>query len=311
MYISVIIPTYNPNIERLLSAINGLRTQTISPDRWELIIVDNNSTKDFSGRIDLSWHQNSKIVQEKHQGLTYARVKGFSEAKGEIVVLVDDDNILDKNYLHEVLEAFNDKPDLGAIGGKSIPLFETSPPPWLSEFLPSLALRDLGERVIIDKWENKYPDASPIGAGMATRKQSLESYIEKVSKNNSTITDRKGNSLGSSGDNDIILEVLKSGWRVGYFPSLVMHHIIPKERMQVEYVARLINNTNKSWIQLLESHGINLWARIPYWTVPLRKIKSWFVYRAWQNKVNYIRWRGACGAYDGLSDINYPVKYHL
>jgi hypothetical protein len=115
------------------------------------------------------------------------------------------------------------------------------------------------------------------------------------------ISDRKGGSLSSAGDNDINIEILKAGWLTGYFPALVIKHIIPKERMQAAYIARLINNTNKSWVQLLQSHNINPWGLIPSWSVPLRKIKAWFTYKAWIKPVNYIRWQGACGTFDGLS----------
>ena len=298
-YISVIIPSLNPDIPRLNRTLEGLKNQTFSLDKWELIIVDNNSTAPI--QVNLSWHPNTKVVAEPKPGLTYARVKGFLEAKGDIVILVDDDNILDENYLQNTIEIFKNHLTLGTIGGKSIPLFENPPPVWIKGFWNSLALRDLGDKVIIEKWEEKYPKAAPIGAGMAIRKESLQTYIEKVLSKKNIITDRKGSSLSSGGDNDIVIEILKSGWQTGYFPSLIIQHIIPKERIQVKYLARLINNSNKSWVQLLESHNINPWQKIPEWTVTLRKVKAWFVYKAWFNKVNYIKWRGACGTFEGLS----------
>ena len=301
MILSVIIPTYNPGLERLNITLSALKAQSLAASLWELILIDNNSSNGFSAHIDLSWHPNHKIVKEAKPGLTHARLKGFEQASGAIIVMVDDDNVLDKDYLKNTLSLFEKNNTLGAIGGKSVPLFETPPPQWLKEFYGSLALRDFGDEPIISSWKNEYPDSSPIGAGMGIRTTALGSYIDKITTSDSVISDRTGNELTSGGDNDIVVEILRSGWQVGYFPSLQLHHIIPEQRMQVNYLARLLNNSNKSWVLLLESHQILPWSKIPKWTVQLRKIKAWFVYRAWKNEINYIKWHSACGLFDGLA----------
>lgn len=299
--LSVIIPTYNPDLGRLNRTINGLKAQTLPVDQWELIIVDNNSSIDFMVSISLEWRPNFKLIHEPRQGLTYARVSGFRAAQGEVIVLVDDDNILEENYLRNTFEIFKKEPAIGAIGGKSIPLFEYQAPEWLNEFYGNLALRDFGDNIIIDSWNFAYPKAAPVGAGIGLRRAALESYIIRIRSKENPITDRQGKSLSSGGDNDIVLEILKSGWQIGYFPSLSLQHIIPYERIQPAYLARLINHTNRSWIAVLEYHGINPWRKIPRWSVPLRKLKAWFTYAAWRNHKNHIRWSGACGTYDGLS----------
>jgi glycosyltransferase involved in cell wall biosynthesis len=303
MFISVIIPTFNPNLQRLQQTLTGLREQSLPYSFWELIIIDNNSSSNFAGKIDISWQPASQVVSEPRQGLTYARLKGFSLAKGDIIVMVDDDNILQQDYLQQVSTIFEGNRELGAAGGRSLPLFEAEQPEWLKEFYASLALRDPGDKVVISKWENKYPELAPIGAGMAIRKSALTSYIGKIATPTTAISDRKGTSLSSGGDNDIVIEISKSGWLIGYFPQLSLQHIIPAERTTASYLARLENNTNKSWVQLLESHQINPWNKITCWSVPLRKLKAWFTYKAWQNEWNYIRWQGACGMFEGLASI--------
>lgn len=302
MKISVILPTYNPHLPRLRRALAGLRAQTLATDQWELIIVDNNSAKAVG--IGLGWHPHGKIVTEQRQGLTHARMKGFAEAKGNVLVLVDDDNVLDPDYLQQCLEIFAAYPKAGVIGGKISAEFESPPPAWLKDFYGNLAIRDLGEHIIINEWENTYPMAAPVGAGLVARRAALDNYMLKIKAHRNPIADRTGNSLGSGGDNDIVLEIVKAGWQAGYFPSLRLTHIIPEERMNPAYLQRLVNGINRSWIMLLESHRINPWKKIPAWSVPLRKLKAWFSYGAWRGEANYIKWRGACGTFDGLSDIN-------
>ncbi|WP_114936916.1 glycosyltransferase [Mucilaginibacter endophyticus] len=301
MYLSVVIPTYNPNRERLLATIEGLKKQSAAPEAWELILVDNNSNNKVIDEISLQWKAAARAVIEKNQGLTYARLRGVDEAKGDIVIFVDDDNILDESYVQNTIAIFTDHPNIGAIGGKSLPELPYEEPEWLPTFYFSLALRDFGDEAIIQQWENKFPEYGPIGAGMAVRKAALQSYRAKITSGKSIITDRKGNSLSSGGDNDILLEIVKSGWDSGYFPQLSLRHIIPAERLEINYLGRLCKDLSKSWIYVLESHGISPWKKIPGWTVPLRKLKSFVVYKAWKNSHNYLKWKGACGTFEGLA----------
>lgn len=301
--VSVFIPTYNPNIERLNHTVNGLKLQTLAYEYWQLIVVDNNSSHDFSKNIDISWHLNAQIVKEQKQGLTFARLKGIATSQFDIIVMVDDDNVLDIDYLQNVVNIFSANPKLGAIGGKSIPKFEAEPPIYIKDFYSLLALRDLGEETKIDFFENKYPKYAPIGAGMAFRKQAIENYVHKITSGSSVISDRKGNSLSSSGDNDMVYEIAKAGWQVGYFPQLSLQHIIATERLKSNYLAKLNFGIQKSWVQFLSSHYICPWQPIPYWSVPLRKLKAYFTYKAWESDPNYIKWRGACGMFEGLEKL--------
>lgn len=303
IYLSVIIPTFNPDPEFLGKVLKALQSQTYPISNWELIIIDNNSTNDVLDKLNLTWHSKGKIIKENKQGLTYSRLCGFEAAIGEFIIMVDDDNVLADNYLEETIKIFSSDKNLGAIGGKSLPVFESTPPVWLTEFYNSLALRDLGNEPVVSAWRNEYPHNAPIGAGMAIRKEALTAYLANLEGRSYNVTDRIGSSLSSGGDNEIVLSVLQNSWRVGYFPTLLLQHIIPAWRMEPTYLAKLINHTNRSWVQVLENNGINPWRRISRKSLALRKIKSWFTYRAWSNKANYLRWQGACGLFNGLASL--------
>jgi hypothetical protein len=124
-----------------------------------------------------------------------------------------------------------------------------------------------------------------------------------VTQENSPLTDRRGNSLSSSGDNDIIFTVLKTGWQVAYFPSLHLRHLIPAGRCEPSYLARLNQGIQRSWVQLLEHHGANPWGGISRAGTLPRKARAWWRQRAWRGPAEYIRWCGDCGRFDGLADI--------
>ncbi|RYE51295.1 MAG: hypothetical protein EOP48_18440 [Sphingobacteriales bacterium] len=114
---------------------------------------------------------------------------------------------------------------------------------------------------------------------------------------------RKGTDLASGEDNDINLFIYRNGYELGYFPELKFYHIIPGKRMTRQYLSRLQYSMNKTWVKVLSIHGIYPWKKIPRSTVPLRKAKAWVAFKAWKSDPNYIKWRGACGLFEGLSDI--------
>ncbi len=307
--ISVFIPTFNPDIDRLNQTLIGLKKQNFPLIEWELILVDNNSQTSFIGLIDISWHNNSRIVKEPKPGLTYARIKGFQESQADLIIMVDDDNILSPDYLLNTYFCFKNNKNLGAVGGKSIPQFDFEPPTWLNQFHSSLALRNLGEEIRIGKWENIYPEFAPIGAGMALRKSALVNYIKKIEVEKDNIIDRQGTSLSSGGDNDMVIEILKAGWEIAYSPALSLTHIIPLARTDKYYLSKLNRDSTKSWILLLEKHNINPWIKISKWTIPLRKIKAWLVYKPWRSESDYIRFKGACGLYEALGMLTSKQKF--
>jgi glycosyltransferase involved in cell wall biosynthesis len=308
--ISVIIPTHNPNPIRLARTLEGLRSQSLEYDHWQLVVIDNASTNLEAFSIcDLSWHPQAQIVREEQIGLTRARIAGIQATQGKFLVFVDDDNVLGANYLKDTLEIFHKYPALGAIGGKSLPEFETEPEAWVKPFWGCLALRDLGETEQICLYDLKageqkhYPVFAPIGAGMALQRPAAESYVQTILNNPLRLSlDRTGQSLQSGGDCDINLTLLNAGWGVGYFPHLHLTHLISANRLTKAYLARLNRSIACSWVQVLDAHQIRPWQKIPRWTVLPRQLKAWLNYQPWKSPINYIQWQGACGLYEGLSN---------
>jgi glycosyltransferase involved in cell wall biosynthesis len=303
MEVSVIIPTHNPNPERLRRVFAGLGAQTLPAGRWETILVDNASVPPVGP--PLAAPANLRLVPEPTLGLTAARRRGFAEGRAPLAVLVDDDNVLAPDYLENVVRIFGAHPELGAIGGRSLPEYERAPEPWQAEFLPLLALRDPGDQARQSRGfppgngaPREYPsETAPIGAGMALRQEAVRTWLEAADRGGPS--DRRGGELTSGGDNDIVLTIMARGWEVGYFPELKLVHLIPASRLEAGYLARLNRGIQKSWMQVLRRHDANPWPPIPRWTVPLRQLKAWFTHRAWSGPAARVRWQGACGHFEG------------
>lgn len=305
--LSVILPTHNPDPDRLARTLAGLRAQTLPAPYWELVVVDNASSPPVDvAFVSAHGPADFNLVREPRPGLTAARLAGFAAARAPLLALVDDDNFLAPDYLARAIEHMTLHPELGACGGPSRPEFAgPPPPPWAKEFFPLLALRDLGDAPIIEAPPTapaskplRYPACSPIGAGMVLRRAALATWLNRDNLH-AVLTDRRGDELTSGGDNDIVFTLLRDGWSVGYFPDLALTHLIPEARLQPAYLARLNRGIQRSWMQVLRLHDANPWAPVPRWSVPLRQAKSWLTRRAWSGPAARIRWQGDCGHFEG------------
>jgi glycosyltransferase involved in cell wall biosynthesis len=305
--VSVIIPTHNPELGRLKRTLHGLREQTLPAVKWETIIVNNASERFPSSEFfrDVG-PPNSTVIEERSLGLSFARATGFHASRSDCAVLVDDDNVLQPDYLARAHALSHAYPHVGVFGGKSLPDFERSPPDWTREFFPLLALRDAGDTPQISKGlrppgakRDEYPLYAPLGAGMVLRRPAWLTWLEVRRAGPPLLSDRRGSALTSSGDNDIVLCSLRAGWEVAYFPELVLTHVIPSGRLESEYLARLNHGIQQSWMQVLSLHNVSPWPPLAPFEARLKKLKAWFVHRPWRSPVARIRWAGACGHFDG------------
>ena len=302
--LTVILPTRAPDAERLRRTLEGLRAQNLPASDWELVLIDNASPTPVTLAPDLLGAVCIRVVRETRLGLTFARRRGFAEAKGEICVLVDDDNVLAPTYLADVIRRFAAHPEVGVMGGPSRPEFSSPLPEWAREFLPLLALRDFGPEPQIARLERAsagshwcYPASAPIGAGLALRTVLARAWA--AARENPSIPDRIGSSLTSGGDNDIVLHLLRAGHASAYFPELSLTHLIPPARLEPDYLARLNRGIQKSWMQVLTLHDANPWPPLSPLGARLRQWRAWFTYAAWQRPAGHIRWSGAAGHFAG------------
>ena len=309
--LSVVICTHNPQLENFRKTLAALEAQDLDRAEWELVIVDNASTEPVAARFEAMWHPSVRIIEESRLGLSNARLCGFAASRGETLVFVDDDNILAPSYLSAAQSAMSNDLLLGAIGGKSIPDYEISPPSWIPEFTGALACRDLGERPLYAAWNQtegpdtrSYPACAPIGAGLVIRRSALSQYVEQAAGDAARMRlGRAGKDLSSGEDNDIIMTLLENGWKVAYLPELVLRHLIPAVRLSRSYLSRLAYSSMRTWIAVLDMHGVRPWHGIAPWTVPLRKGRAFLTHRAWAGAACYISWRGACGQFDARAKL--------
>lgn len=235
---SVVICSHNPNLQRLGLVLKGLQRQTLDVGSWELIVVDNRSQVSLCDNLDLGWHPRGRVVREEQLGLVSARVKGIRESIGDLLVFVDDDNVLDEQYLEVALRLQRQYPFLAAFGGSCVGVYEGPVPRRVQPHVGLLAVREIRRA----SWSN-VPEAHeclPRGAGLCVLRGTALYYADQVEGDSIRLRlDRVGDSLASSGDVDLALSGLDLGYGFGTFPDLTLRHLIPSSRLREDYLERL------------------------------------------------------------------------
>jgi glycosyltransferase involved in cell wall biosynthesis len=113
--VSVIIPTYN-HAHYLGEAIQSVLQQTFA--NYEIIVVDDGSTDNTREIID-RFDARIRYIWQKNQGLSAARNTGLRAAKGELIGLLDADDLYETAFLFELVYTLNVNPDANGVYGLS------------------------------------------------------------------------------------------------------------------------------------------------------------------------------------------------
>lgn len=239
--ITVIICTYNRE-KYIGQLLDSLAKNDYPESDYEIVLVNNNSTDNtrlICERFAAN-HQNIsfRYVEEHEQGLSAARNRGIKEAKGDIVIYVDDDALVDSDYIRTYAEHFSSFPETMAAGGPIEPLYETKEPSWMSPYTKALltAWMNYGDKV------REYPSGRFPGGGNAAYRKSV---FDKVGLFNTDLG-RKGTALLASEEKDIFDKMRQLGMRVLYLPTPVLHHIIPQAKLEEPYFDRLTLQIGRS-----------------------------------------------------------------
>ena len=89
---SVVICTYN-RASLLPTALQTVCEQALDCTEYEVLVVDNNSTDEtrFVTESFMQRYSNVRYCFEPQQGLSYARNRGWREARGKYVAYTDDE----------------------------------------------------------------------------------------------------------------------------------------------------------------------------------------------------------------------------
>lgn len=234
MKLSVIICTYNRD-KYIYNVLKSIAENDFSQDMYEIILVNNNSTDNTElecTRFQVDYpNVTFRYCVERQQGLSYARNRGIIESNNEILIYVDDDASVNKQYLFAYFDFFANNPGIYAAGGPVEPVYETAEPKWMSHYTKRLITGYVNKGVK----QLEYTDGSyPGGGNCAFRKE----IFAKIGHFNVDLG-RKGSSLVGAEEKDIFDKIQSIGGRYFYLPTPVLYHIIPETKLSKDYFYRI------------------------------------------------------------------------
>ncbi|HEX5421895.1 MAG TPA: glycosyltransferase [Gammaproteobacteria bacterium] len=119
-FLTVIIPAYNEGA-LVGRSIHSSAAANYPRDRLEIVVVDDGSRDDTWQHITAAALQYPDLVRtirfKRNRGKRAALAAGFRQARGDVVVTVDSDSIIEPDSLLAIAGPFRD-PRVGAVGGK-------------------------------------------------------------------------------------------------------------------------------------------------------------------------------------------------
>jgi len=216
----------------LARCLDSVESQTLAPD--EVIVVDNASstvaTKDVSkGRAGV------RYIYEPRAGLDIARNTGIAHARGDILAWCDDDVLLNRRWLEQIVRAF-DSPRIMAVTGPVLPAELATEAQRLFEFRwgfdRGYMRIDYGPEFFAKTVRHGCP-AADIGAGasMAFRRQAFDHvgwFDERLDVG----------AAGCNGDSEMWYRLVAEGWICRYDPTVVAFHFHRRTRIELEQQIR-------------------------------------------------------------------------
>ena len=220
--ISVILCTYNRD-KYIFNVLQSIAKNNYAHDDYEIVLVNNNSTdrtEEECRRFQTEYPDiRFNYCVETQQGLSYARNTGIRQSKGDVLVYVDDDALVNEDYLATYARFFASHPDAVAAGGPILPEYETEEPSWMSHYTRQLIT---GKLYLGDRQKEFPKGAFPGGGNAAYRK----SVFQKVGLFNVELG-RKGDSLIGAEEKDLFDKMTSAGMHFYYLPthySLLITH---------------------------------------------------------------------------------------
>jgi len=284
---SICVPVYNASlrIRQTLEATERAIAVLPNPADVELIIIDNGSSDDTRGAVDKFWQASvmpyaKRYVVESKSGAPYARMRGWQEARGQVIVFCDDDVTIGADGLRLILHTAESETSLGGGGGKIIPQLEDGVawPTWFDDRLrANLAISDDASAVSYN------PPSSylPVSALVWFRREALQKWTEYLTDDSVFPLGPKGKEMWRGDDIEMDLFVARAGWAFKFDPAIVGFHRIATGRLSVDYMLSLLYWNGRSGMRIQHRwHNVSWFycaSRVLYrglWKEPMRVLRA-------------------------------------
>lgn len=232
--LSIILCTYNRD-KYIYNVLQSIADNDFPKSDYEVVLVNNNSTDRTEAECQRFQADNPEVqfryCLETNQGLSYARNCGIRNSQGDVLVYVDDDAKVNKEYLRTYADFFAQHLEIDAAGGPILPVYETEEPKWMSHYTRQL----ITGKLYLGDSEREFPSGAYPGGGNAAYRKSV---FDAVGLFNVELG-RKGNSLIGAEEKDLFDKMTSRHIRFFYLPTAILYHIIPEKKLTQDYFDRL------------------------------------------------------------------------
>jgi glycosyltransferase involved in cell wall biosynthesis len=225
LLISVCIYTYN-RANLLAEALDSVGYQTLPPELYEVVVVDNHSTDNTRQVVrDFEKHMPKlRYFYEELQGISYARNRGWKEANGEFVGFLDDDGLAPPDWLSIAAEVIRLRSS-DLIGGPFYPSYFETKPVWFKDEYGTFSLGDQARELVSS-------DEYLSGGNLFIRRKLLEQM-----GGFDPGLGMQGKQIGYGEETAFIRRVRRENTAVQiyYEPRLYIYHRVRPEKMRFDW----------------------------------------------------------------------------
>jgi glucosyl-dolichyl phosphate glucuronosyltransferase len=278
--LSVIIPTRN-RCDLLKKTLSSIVYQSISKDKFEVIVIDNGSNDDTK-KICLEYKGKIKNFQYEYidiPGLHIGRHKGLEVSKSDILVYGDDDIIAEPSWLEAIFEAFEDEETV-LVGGNNLPIYESEPPDWVEKLWTKNRYGRFNLFYSLIDFNINKSQIDPhyiFGCNFSIRKKTLldaKGFHPDGMPNNLLV-------FRGDGESSVSDFILNNDLKAVFVPEATVGHWVSRDRMNMEYMyyRGLRQGYSDSYTVVRENPQIvtrKLLLKY-FWSLVKFKIKAFFV----------------------------------
>lgn len=219
--VSVVIATYD-RPDDLSRCLDALMNQETNRD-VEIIVVDNHPSSGVTAAV-LARFPSAKLVQERRQGLSYARNAGFAASSGEFILAADDDVTTPPDWLENIIAPFA-QPNVMVVTGNTLPAeLETDAQRRFEEYggLGRGYNRKEAGRSWFDRSKIRAVPTWELGATANAAFRAVIFADPEIGLLDEALG--TGTPTGCSEDTYLFYKVLKAGYNIVYEPSAYVWH---------------------------------------------------------------------------------------
>ncbi len=262
----IVICTFNPNSDLLNKVLESCIKQSIAS---RIVIVDSAGTTNVAKLAAIEFRTEYKYCEKV--GIAEARYLALKQQRSdELLIFVDDDNVLEANFVMFALENANNNLHWGVFGGRLVLPVDYKIPVLILPFLPYLAIKDLGPLPRENKASLYWNELEPPGAGLCIRYEVTSKFLDSISSSGSDFfqVGAIGNKQFRGEDSYIARQAHFLNLHWGYDPRMILTHRFDKSRLKVVYLVKLLVRYGVSDVRL--NHALHIEPQYPYpWNTKL------------------------------------------